>query len=149
MLRSLLIAVTMCCLSISLPTGLAADAKPASPLLGVWQAESLQFDGNAAPDEAAKKMRFTFKEDKLLIRGNFEDAREDVCDYKVDATTTPKQLDFTPPDKKKPVLGIYEVQGDTLKICLRHQESQAGRPTEFVSKPESQTILIVLKKQPQ
>jgi uncharacterized protein (TIGR03067 family) len=59
----------------------------------------------------------------------------------------PKQLDFTPPKEKKPILGIYEVTGDELKVCLRHASSSEGRPTEFVSKADSKLVLIVFKRQ--
>ena len=46
----------------------------------------------------------------------------------------------------KPVLGIYEVNGDELKICLRHGLSAGGRPSEFSSKPDTSLILIVFKR---
>jgi uncharacterized protein (TIGR03067 family) len=126
-------------------------ASPAAPddkasLQGVWIAESMEADGKPAPAEALKRMRFTFKGDKLLVRGNFADDREEECSYGIDATKSPKHLDFTPPKEKEPILGIYEIKGDDLKLCLRHGGSSAGRPTEFSAKPDSELILFVFKR---
>lgn len=123
----------------------ADDGK--EPLQGVWVAQSMEADGKAAPAKAVERMRLTFKEGKLLIRGNFEGDREEECTYTVDPKQSPKQLDFTPPKEKKPILGIYHVKGDELKICLRHASSFEGRPTEFATKPDSKLVLIVLKRQ--
>jgi uncharacterized protein (TIGR03067 family) len=127
------------------PVSRAADDKDS--LQGVWVAQSMEADGNAAPAEAVKRMRFTFKGDKLLVKGNYDDDREDECTYKVDPRQSPKHLDFTPVKEKKPIRGIYEVKGDELKVCLRHADSSEGRPTEFATKAGSRLVLIVFKKQ--
>jgi uncharacterized protein (TIGR03067 family) len=126
-------------------------AGPAAPddkasLQGVWIAKSMEADGKPAPAEEVKRMRFTFKGDKLLVRGNFDNDREEECSYEIDATKSPKHLDFTPPKEEKPILGIYAVKGDELKLCLRHGNSSGGRPTEFSTKPESDLILMVFKR---
>jgi uncharacterized protein (TIGR03067 family) len=121
------------------------DAK--DPLQGVWAAQSVEADGKPAPAEAVKRMRFTFKGDKLLVRGNHDDDREEECPCTVDPKQTPKHLDFTPPKEQKAVLGIYELKGDELKVCVRHASSSEGRPTEFATKAGSKLVLIVFKKQ--
>ena len=38
--------------------------------LGIWIGESMEADGEKVPEEVVKRMRFTFKADKLLIKGN-------------------------------------------------------------------------------
>lgn len=126
---------------------IAKAADDATNLQGVWIAESMEADGEAAPAEAVKRIHFTFKGDKLFVKGNFADDREEECTFKVDAKQSPKHLEFTAPKEQKPVLGIYEVKKDELKICLRHARSADGRPTEFATKPNSKLILIVFKKQ--
>jgi uncharacterized protein (TIGR03067 family) len=146
MKRSVLLAAVVCLLGPASPPIIRADdAKDA--LQGVWVAQSVEADGKAAPAEAVKQMRFTFKGDKLLIRGNHEDGSEEECTYKVDAGRSPKRLDFTPVKEQKAVLGIYELKGDELRVCSRHASSPAGRPTEFATKPGSMLVLVVLKKQ--
>lgn len=138
--------VAVCLTMASHTTAKAADDGDKS-LQGVWVAESMQIDGKPAPDKVVEQMRFTFKGKKLLVRGNFDDGREEECDYAADPAKSPKHLDFTPPKEKNPILGIYEVNGDELKICLRHASSSDGRPTKFASKTDSKLVLIVFKKQ--
>src|SRR5262249_43960615 len=140
------VLVALCLLSAARNDAPAGD-DPKEPLQGVWLAQSLEADGKPAPAEALKRMRFTFKADKLLIKGNFDDNREEECTYKLDPKQSPKHVDVPPAPEKKPVLAIYEVKGDELKICLRHGNSAKGRPTEFATKAESQLVLMVFKKQ--
>lgn len=146
-MRCILLALVVPCLVIVLhPTTRAGDDSK-DALQGVWVAQSMETDGKPAPAEAIKRMRFTFKGDKLFMRGNFADDREAECAYKVDARQAPKHLDVTPPKEDKAVLGIYDLKGDELKVCLRHASSSDGRPTEFATKADSKLVLIVFKKQ--
>ncbi|MDB5386213.1 MAG: hypothetical protein JWM11_1859 [Planctomycetaceae bacterium] len=124
---------------------LAAD--DADPLQGVWIAETAKADGKSLPEEVVKNMRFTFKGDKLFIRGNSGGEKEDECAYKIDSKQSPMHLDISPPEEKKPVLAIYEVKKDQLKICLRHSSSSEGRPDSFDAKPESKRILMIFKEE--
>jgi uncharacterized protein (TIGR03067 family) len=148
MLRSrLTVAVFALGLAIGLDSICRAAEEEKDPLLGVWNAKSLETEGAAAPDDAFRLMRFTFKEKTVLIRGNFGDDREEECEYKSDPKKKPKQLDISPPKQKHPVVAIYEVKGDELKICLRHGPDTDGRPTEFATTPGSRLVLMVLKRQ--
>jgi len=115
-------------------------------LEGVWVATDMTADGKPAPADAVKRMRFTFKADKLLVRGNFDNDVEEECGYRIDAAKSPKQLDIQPPKEKQPILAIYDLKGDQLQLCLRHGGSSGGRPTEFASKPDSGLVLLVFKR---
>lgn len=139
-----LVLATVCVPALSRTVSANNDG---NALRGVWVAESMHKDGRPAPDEAVKRMRFTFDGDTLLVRGNAGDDRESKCSYKIDASHTPNHLDINPPDVKRPVLAIFEHNGDSLKICLRSGESDAGRPTEFATKDGSSLVLIVFKRQ--
>ena len=123
------------------------DKSAKTPLEGVWIAQSLESEGRPAPDKVVKITRFTFKGDKLLVRGNTGDGGEDKCSFTIDASKSPKHLTIMPPKEDKPVLCIYEIEKDQLKICIRHANSDAGRPTAFATKAESQLILAVFKRQ--
>jgi uncharacterized protein (TIGR03067 family) len=135
-------------IALPLPSITIADDDPKDALQGVWVAKSMKADGKPAPKEAVKRMRFTFDGDKLLMRGNSKtDDSEEEATYVVDAEPSPKHLDFTPPNADTPVMAIYEIKGDELKVCIRHAKSSEGRPTKFESKPNSRLVLIVFKKQ--
>ena len=100
--RSLTAAVMACFLPFPL-TGVAhADDDPKSPLQGVWVGQSMESEGKAVPKEAAENMRLTFRGDKLLVKGNFNDDREEECTFKIDPSRSPQQLDIQPPRKRSP-----------------------------------------------
>ena len=111
---------------------------------GSWQFESLIVEGRDVPIEALKEIR-------LVLRGNTFETVEPKVTYKGTFTpnlsVTPKTMDmaFTEgPEAGKTIQGIYELDGDTYKLCV----GLAGkpRPSEFVSKPGSGHALEVLKR---
>ena len=69
---------------------------------------------------------------------------------KIDPGQNPKQIDITLHLKKvkkgdRTVLGIYEIKGDTLKVC--YFASQTGRrPLEFATKDNPNIGYIVLTR---
>jgi uncharacterized protein (TIGR03067 family) len=135
----------------------AVGAAPLAPddrasLQGVWIAQSIErdgkpieIDGKPANADAGSQMRFTFDGDKLLFGGR-KDGREDRGNYTIDARKSPKWLDITMPNHDGLLLGIYEIKGDELKVCVRHEHSPGGRPAEFSTKPGSELFLYVFKK---
>jgi uncharacterized protein (TIGR03067 family) len=131
------------CIAVAVCAAGARAAGPgASAVEGVWQATSMEKDGEKAPKEAVKHMRFRFVGDQLFIRGNFSDDREDACAFSTDETKDPKWLDFTPPGTSKPVPGIYERHGRTLRVCFRHGGSREGRPGDFKTAPGTNLVSI-------
>jgi len=68
--------------------------------------------------------------------------------FKVDAARTPRTLDllFTEgPEKGNTALGIYELDGDTWKLCL--SVTAKTRPKEFATKAGSGYALETLKRE--
>jgi uncharacterized protein (TIGR03067 family) len=65
---------------------------------------------------------------------------------KIDPSKKPKHSDatFTEGELTAKTLGIYEVDGDNMKIC--YGLPGKDRPTEFSSKPGSGQVLIVYKR---
>lgn len=69
--------------------------------------------------------------------------------FKLDPTKKPKTIDMTFPaalDAKEDqkVLGIYELEGDTLRLC--YGPDRGKRPTELNSKAGSKRSVIVFKR---
>jgi uncharacterized protein (TIGR03067 family) len=66
-----------------------------------------------------------------------------ACTLKVDPSRAPKSLDVTVVeglDKGAVFLGIYEIRGDTLKVCFDPEGKK--RPTEFKGTAGSQTLVV-------
>ena len=54
-------------------------------------------------------------------------------------------IDITGPGQTRPALGIYELDGDTLRICWATEET-AARPRAFLTTATGGGKLVVLKR---
>jgi len=133
-----LVVVSVCVAAV----GARADgpADEMKKLDGTWVVDKATSDGK--PVEDMKGGRAVFAGDKLTLKA--ADGKEEKFTYKVDPSQKPKTMDFTPEKKEKntaPGKAIYELNGDTLKVCLGPPDK---RPAEFTDKGQ---VLIVLKRQ--
>lgn len=63
---------------------------------------------------------------------------------------TPKHIDLAHQDgplKDKTWQGIYELKGDTLKLCYAEADSEKERPTEFKTLKKSGLLVIEMKRE--
>jgi uncharacterized protein (TIGR03067 family) len=113
---------------------------------GTWKFVSMEVDGRSIPEA-------NFKDSRLILEGNRFTAREKEeakGTYDVDPTVIPKTIDITlnlGPDRRATILGIYELEGDTYKIC----SARPGRPRpkEFSSKSGSgQGVQVMAREKP-
>ena len=85
-----------------------------------------------------------------LVQGNYEVTVRGLPDkgaYTLDAGSKPKTLDITGsegPNAGKKILCIYELKGNTLKICYGLDGS--ARPTEFKSPPATKYFLVTYER---
>ena len=107
---------------------------------GRWEVVSVELAGVPVPGLegcelvlADGKKAFTLP-DKTIEEGT----------YKLDATKKPAEIDVTTSGRDGTEKGIFEVKGNSLKLCLA---SKGGaRPTEFTTKMGTDQILIVLTR---
>ena len=110
-------------------------------LQGTWDIVSLEMDGEKYPavgsQIAVKGGRFT----SLNMGAEYSGTMA------VDESASPKTFDLifdSGPEKGNRSLGIYELDGDTWKICLGL--TGKTRPTKFVSAPGSGHALEILRR---
>jgi uncharacterized protein (TIGR03067 family) len=114
---------------------------------GTWQLETLNQAGNAAPAEQLKGIVFLLKDNTYTISMGGKEVEKGT--FKLDSSKKPKTVDFeiqSGNDKGKKQPGIYEIEGDTLKLCLAFP-GESDRPKELAAKADTKTIYSVLKRQ--
>jgi uncharacterized protein (TIGR03067 family) len=121
-------------------TTAAIAADDAQAVQGTWRPSKAQLGGKPMPDAVLKTI--TLK----LDNGNYEVHVGDSPDkgtYTLDSTTDPKGMSVTGtdgPNKGKTFPAIYELHGDTLRIC--YDLSGQKRPTEFKSTAGTKLYLV-------
>jgi uncharacterized protein (TIGR03067 family) len=130
MKRTLIALLAVALLTAADAPGDEAAKKDLELMQGDWAAVTMIKDGFKYEDNDAQAYFRTvkgsdysvFRFNKMLGKGTF----------KLDATKKPKAIDFLPATASgpgKPLLGIYEINGDTYKICYTPPEKE--RPTDF------------------
>jgi uncharacterized protein (TIGR03067 family) len=111
---------------------------------GTWKPEKAVQGGMSMPAEELEKMSIEFKGNMAMPRHG--EKQEKAAEFKLDASKKPKTIDISVPqgDKSEHVKGIYEFDGDTLKICFSKDGGE--RPEKFESAEGSKSMLIVLKR---
>lgn len=112
---------------------------------GTWTFESSESGGMKIPADELKGFIVLFEGDKHTVKKGDEVVQ--VGTQKIDASKSPKTIDVTMtegPNKGTVMLGIYEIDENTLKVCFDPQGKK--RPTEFKSAPGSENFVNVHKR---
>ena len=114
---------------------------------GSWALTSAERNGEKAPAEAIKDFRLVIQGNEITIRVGGPPLEGTLT---VDPSQKPKAYDATlaVDDRERTLVGIYEFDGDTLKICFTDKGGE--RPKEFSTKggtEEHPLSLHVYKRQ--
>ena len=157
----LVVVVVVVCLLWYRPWGAATRNTPArvptvaptaqaerQKLQGGWQMVSMEQAGLRAQGNDMG-YRFTGNQWAMLVQGRWTASMP----FTLDPSQEPKAIDLTmvPGPNKQTFLGIYQVDGDSLTLCLNFTPAEAGgkRPTTFHSLPSAPTVnLFVLRREP-
>jgi uncharacterized protein (TIGR03067 family) len=136
--------ITLLSALLAAPPAKDASERDLELLQGDWAVVTLTYNGQALGDDVAQVLfrtikgnEFTtFQFDKPLGKGSL----------KLDANKSLKTIDEqSAREGSKPRLGIYELEGDRLRICMGAPGTD--RPKEFASKPDSEISLTVWERQ--
>ena len=134
--------------TLLLPLDAAEDAKKElEKIQGTWVVTSAEYNGGRVSAERAKTMKLICKDDKYVQTEG--DKEVEKGSHKLDPSKKPKHMDITITDgehKGKTQLGIYELEGDSLRICV-NRAGEKERPAEFAAKPNTGYVMVVLKRE--
>jgi uncharacterized protein (TIGR03067 family) len=127
-------------------TGAGADdkadvEKELKKFQGTWTFESVEAGGKKLPADQFKGITVTFEGDEYVVKKG--DEVVEAATQKLDPSKSPKTLDAKVtdgPNKGAVILGIYEISGDTLKVCFDPEGKK--RPTEFKGESGAQTLVV-------
>jgi uncharacterized protein (TIGR03067 family) len=119
-----------CALSLGAAKGEDDPTKALERLRGTW--EIVKAEG------MVEARRMIIDQDTATMEFDKDDAKK--AKYKADPSAKPPRIDIT--YETKTMQGIYELDGDNLKLCLGDPDGE--RPTEF--KAAKGRHLITLKR---
>ena len=112
---------------------------------GTWKFVSQEVEGKPRTKEELAKQTITFDGDKWTVRRDGKVIQAGT--HKFDPDKKPPQVDAVVTegeDKGNTMLGIYELKGDTLKVCFDPKGKE--RPADFTSKAGRMTAVVEREK---
>ncbi len=128
-----------------LQVGKCDDPKDSERVDGTWVGSKAELKGKPFPEELTRTIRIAVEKgkNKVAVSGTFNEGN-----FKLDPSTKPKSLDLIAtdgPNKGKQLLAIYELDGDTLKVC--YDLTGKNRPKEFKTTEGSELYLATYKRE--
>jgi uncharacterized protein (TIGR03067 family) len=140
MLRQSLVAIVTVLSLGALARSNAPAEDDAKLMAGTWVPASGELAGRKLSDDELKGQTLMIEGDRYTVTVV---GKKDEGTVKLDASKKPKQMDITGtngPNKGKTFLCIYEVEGDTLRVC--YDLSGKAYPKEFSTKPKTILYLV-------
>src|SRR5438876_9873472 len=92
-----------------------AAKKDQEKLQGDWTLVSGERDGQEFPEDLVKSLKRTMKDDTFTVTRDGETVAKGT--FTLDPSKKPKAIDIKLEAAANPVHGIYELDGDTFKLC--------------------------------
>ena len=130
--------------AMTLPAVAADEVDDEMALIGTWTPMKAELAGAAMPDAVLKSIVLKLTEGKyeVTVAGQL-----DRGTWKLDKAAKPKQLTITGtdgPNKDKTFPCIYELKGDTLRVCYDLSGKMA--PAEFATAAGTQLYLVTYQR---
>ena len=109
-------------------------------LQGEWKAVQAWRAGAPMSRDETTRVGIRFVEDKMMLMGP---GRVEETAYKLDPQRSPGHIDIEMKNAGMKLLGIYQVDGDTLRLCI----SPNQRPASFDTAKNPDAVSVELKRQ--
>ena len=116
-------------------------------LQGTWVLVAMEREGESVPAEDLKNGNAVYEQNRITLRDGERVRRRGIVT--LDASRKPKAIntwDRDGPYEDQTVPGIYELDGDTLKLCFGRPGSE--RPKEFTTKAGPGVLFCIYKRKP-
>ena len=138
--RLFLVAIAVGLLGSRIGAGDEGTASDQKRIQGTWKAVSGVAAGKNLPKPRVDDLTVVFSGDKMTVMTSNGSRRST---FRLAATKKPKTIDLVD-ENGQTAPGIYEFEGDTLRICLN--QGGSARPSSFLTKPDSRLRLIVFQR---
>jgi uncharacterized protein (TIGR03067 family) len=122
--------------------GQAADAplpKEVADVQGVWKLVAGEFQG--------QPLDITGGPYTWVIEGNkITCGTRELGEFTLDAGKKPRTIDLSLLGPKRERVGIYELDGDTLRVCVNTQDGAKKRPTGLATVNQPATRLLFFQR---
>jgi uncharacterized protein (TIGR03067 family) len=125
----------------------SAEASPSKgdEMDGIWKPVEAELGGVKFPAETFKDWRLELTKGKYVLHGA---ESPDQGSFVIDSSKKPRTMDISGtdgPNKGKTFPCIYELEGDTLRIC--YDLSGKKRPVEFKTAKQTKEYLVTYKRE--
>ena len=128
------------CISILL-LGAGPPQDDVERIQGTWRVLAARKNGESLPNEVLRTMKVIIRGDTLTIQ---DGQRDESAPFVLHPATTPRSIDVGSPADGLD-LGIYELDGENLKLCWSIGSGE--RPTAFPTTSGSEDTLLILKRE--
>jgi uncharacterized protein (TIGR03067 family) len=145
-MRILLLTATAAGLWL-MPAQPDAAKKDLAALEGTWKLVAMEVEGKEVPEEKLKGTTLTIRGNKYSVQAG-QQLRE--VEITLQPSKMPKQIDMKfldGPNKDRVGRGIYQLEGNILKIC-RALDPQQERPKDFKMAGQNGYFVMVWQRQP-
>jgi len=128
----------------ALLTSAARSFDDTKAVQGMWRPVKAELSGQPMTEALLKTISLKLENGKYEV---FVGGAPDKGAYTLDSTTTPKSITITGtegPNRGRTFPAIYELNGDTLRIC--YDLSGAKRPIEFKSVAGTRLYLVTYSR---
>lgn len=111
---------------------------------GLWKPAEADLGGRKLPEKVLEPLRLELSKGKYTLTGA---ESPDSGTYTLDDSKKPKAMDVKGtdgPNKGKTFPAIYEIDGDTLRIC--YDLAGKERPKEFKTARDTKLYLVIYKR---
>jgi uncharacterized protein (TIGR03067 family) len=146
---SVAVAIVFLCLPGIAAAQTAAERlkREEEKLAGSWRVTAVHVNGMILPAKQVPDLQLTFKNGQFTARLGKDKPQEGT--YKLDPSKNPRTIDLdrtSGPDQGKKQVSIYELTGNTLRICAC--EAGSDRPTDFDTNDKPGYTVLILKRVP-